>query len=267
MSLIYGVQCGAERPSCLNCKKSHRICMGYNRKHTFILSKDVVIRDSPSVEDVTLPIGDSDSGTVLVSRWRSNQGKSTTKSKLIVQLPPINDLDLVQIPPQQIFKGQIFAQFLEQCTPKHLFSREMQAQRRRNWMLQALELPQLDPALEHAMLATCSARLGKYNNDQVMVHQSLSEYTVSLRELRRAVLNPVTQQSEQNIAACLALLMYEISECPRKLVDGYLCHYKGAMELLKMKGPTGLTSGLSHSLFQTLRIPSVSQAFPSRFLL
>jgi hypothetical protein len=44
-----------------------------------------------------------------------------------------------------------------------------------------------------------------------------------------------------------------------------MVHYRGAMELLRMRGPVAHQSGLAHSVFQLLRLHSVSKR-PSLFI-
>lgn len=61
-------QCDGERPGCHNCAKSNRSCAGYQRKHAFILSKDMVTGETKSSRDLPRLIDKADSGTVLVSR-------------------------------------------------------------------------------------------------------------------------------------------------------------------------------------------------------
>ena len=263
------MQCGAERPGCHNCAMSNRLCTGYQRKHAFILSKDMVAGDPESSEDSPRLNGEADSGTVLVARWRidrDNPSHPTSRAGAFpVQVFDTYIPTLQEISPQNAFREKFVSMFLDHHLPLEDLGRTRPADKQRNWLLLALELPMLTPALEHAVLALCTARLGRDKDHPALVRQSLSLYTSSLRELRRAVLDPVTRCDEQNLAACMALIMYEVSKCPGRMMGGYLSHYDGAMKLLQLRGADAHSSVLAHSLFQALRPHSVSPAISGSF--
>jgi hypothetical protein len=261
------LQCGGERPGCQNCAISTRLCTGYQRKHAFILSKDMVAGEPESSKDLPRLIDEADSGTVLVSRWRIDQDKPSSSISKASALP-IQTFNTYIPAPQDVssrnaFREKLVSVFLDYHFPLEVIDCTRPAVKQRSWLLLVLDLPTLTPALDHAVLALCTARLGRDNDHQGLVHGSLSLYTSSLRELRRAVLDPVTRCDEQNIAACMALIMYELSECPGRMLEGYLSHYNGAMKLLQLRGADAHTSGLAHSVFQVLRMHSVSSASPS----
>jgi hypothetical protein len=265
------VQCGGERPGCQNCAKTNRLCSGYQRNNAFILSRDMSAEGPNSSRDLPRLINEAGSGAILFSRWSIDQDKpshSVSKANdLPVQaintyLPMLRD-----VPPRNAFREKLVSLFMDYHLPRELIDSARQAVERRNWLLLVLELPTLTPALENAVLALCTARLGQYNNRQALVYESLSLYTSSLRELRLAVLNPTTRCDEQNIAACMALTTYEVIECPGRSNKGYISHYNGAMKLLQIRGPGAHISGLAHSVFQALRRHSVSSPNPNLHIL
>lgn len=253
-------QCGGERPGCKNCAKSNRLCSGYQRKHAFILSKDMVTGEPASSTTPSSLISDIESGAVFASRWRISQDKlvpnsnvSSTSQTYDIYVPPTQD-----IRPAKVFRVKFLDLFLENYLPSEIINRSRPEVIRDNWLLQIQSLPTLTPALENAILALSISQLGRCCHNETFVHESLSLYTTSLRELRRAVLNPVTRSDEQNIAACLALTMYEVRECPGRMIEGYYSHFNGALKLVQLSGAHRYTSGLAHSVFQTLRRHCVS---------
>lgn len=129
---------------------------------------------------------------------------------------------------------------------------------RSDWMLQVFYLPSLTPALENALLSICTARLGRQTPNQVLVHESLKLYTAGMAQIRRDILVKSKRDDEQSLAACLALLMYEVMECPAGTAEALRAHYNGSMKLLEMRGPGAHSSGLAHSTFQILRVHTVS---------
>jgi hypothetical protein len=217
-----------------------------------------------SSRDLPRLISEAGSSAVLFSRWSIDQDKPSHGVSKANDLPvrAINTYlpMLRDVSPRNAFREKLVSLFMDYHLPRELIDSARQAVEQRNWLLLVLELPSLIPALENAVLALCTARLGRYNDHQALVYESLSLYTNSLRELRRAVLNPTTRCDEQNIAACMALITYEVLECPWRTVEGYMSHYNGAMKLVQLRGANAHTSGLAHSVFQSLRRHSVSSA-------
>jgi hypothetical protein len=261
------LQCGGERPGCNNCARSNRLCTGYQRKHAFILSKDMVAGEATASKHLPLLTDEDNSGAVLVSRWRIDQDKPSPPASMSRVFPihgvqPPTTHELQRVSPRNAFREKLCSVFVDHHLPLDVVDLRQSAAKQRNWFVLVLGLPSLSPALENAVLALCTAQLGRHSGQPALVHESLALYSASLRELRQAVVDPVTRCNEQNIAASLALLMYEMSECPGRMIHGYLSHLNGAMQLLQVRGPEAHASGLSHSVFQVLRTHSVSH--PSR---
>ena len=108
-------------------------------------------------------------------------------------------------------------------------------------------------------MAFCTARISQRHGDAALERQSLSLYTKGLRALQRAIDSPASRPDEQNIAACMALIMYEFGACPGGGVAVYMQHYKGAMRLMEMRGPEAHSKGLALGVLQILRVHTVSR--------
>ncbi|KJZ75785.1 hypothetical protein HIM_04942 [Hirsutella minnesotensis 3608] len=130
---------------------------------------------------------------------------------------------------------------------------------RYDWHLHILRLPSLTPALENALLALCTARLGRQGSRPGLGQKSLQLYTKGVALVRRDVLNASAQTAvdEQSLAACLSLLLYEAVECPGGTMDGYQAHYRGCLELLRLRGAVSSTSALAHATLQILRLHTI----------
>jgi hypothetical protein len=187
-------------------------------------------------------------------------GKKLAHARTRPLLPP-------DIPVHNIFRDRIFALFAEynlsavDAAPVSASDavRQSFGERGGDWVVRIMSLPELTPSLEDSLLAACTARLGRQTNHYALVRESQRLYAKGLSAMRRDVCHGSTRANEQNLAACLALMLYEISECPGDSPDGYMVHYQGAMELMRMRGPAAHQSGLAHSVFQLLRLHSVSQ--------
>lgn len=198
----------------------------------------------------------------MVSRWRADQNKPCVSSSAATTLSQTMMVAKAMVLPQTVssrnaFRNKFFSLFVESGLSV-INSVHFACGDRNDWMLQVIELPSMTEALENALLAVCTARLGRHADRFALVHESLDLYAKATSELRRDIRHTSRRKDEQCLAACLALLLYETLECPAGTSDGYQAHYWGNMELLQMRGARAHTSGLAHSTFQVLRLHSVS---------
>jgi len=266
------------------------MCLGYERDHIFVLSKEVRLSRPAAAETVRTTGG----GQVLVS-GRSNPIQpqaaltvpgNTSVSTLATPDPTVSHGSLpasltpeiaFTVPgntrsehsgPRRIprpvsarhaFRQQLLAIYYSIYLPADVIRNSSRlAPGQRTWLLQIAGLVDLTPALEAAVLATAAARVGFRDGDAPLLHQSLLQYARSLRELQRALRHPGLRAHDQTLAACMALAHYEFTEAPSGLVQGYFSHFRGAMELLRRRGPEIHMSGLGHGVLRALRIHSVS---------
>jgi hypothetical protein len=122
-----------------------------------------------------------------------------------------------------------------------------------NWLVLVPDLPDITPALEASILAVCTARLGRVNSDTVLVRESLKFYTQALWELQKALWNPKLMYRDETLAACMALIIYELLECPEQTVKAWLNHTKGCAKLTELRGPKAYDSKFAHELFISMR--------------
>ena len=133
----------------------------------------------------------------------------------------------------------------------------------RSWLLFLPELPKPTVALETSMLAVSTAKLGRMYGHPALVRESLKFYSQGLVELQKALYNPYLMYKDETLAACMALAMYEILECPGATKFGYVSHQNGCERLVQLRGAQAHSSGLGHQLFRTFRMMGVSG--PRRF--
>jgi len=221
---------------------------------------------------LTPPPKEDSSGLVLLSRWRvapEQQHPPSVKFPRAAHRSRHDAADEPDLPAQislrHATRDSLVSEFIADQLPEGVVDRTQPAVKQRNWLLQVLSLPTLEPALEQALLAASMAAMGRRHGQQALLYQSLEVYTSCLSELRRAVPRTDAVGSDQALAACMVLAMYEFNECPGKAVSGYVCHYGGAMKLLQLRGPDIPPSGLAFSVFHALRIHSVGA--PHRLLL
>jgi hypothetical protein len=128
----------------------------------------------------------------------------------------------------------------------------------RNWLLQLQDVVIHSPALDSTIAAFFAAQVGRMNNDVNLVHQSRSMYVDGLKHFQQALRNPQARLSDETLAACMALSMYELTECSPGTQSAYMTHQRGALMLLQLRGPDAYASPLGQSLFLSLRTQTVS---------
>ncbi|EFX00323.1 c6 zinc finger domain containing protein [Grosmannia clavigera kw1407] len=200
--------------------------------------------------------------------WTSVVGKTQTTTTAMTMVTSSSPWTAV-LSGDAAWREQLFPVFLDLHLPDELLQgcARGRGQRPRNWLMH-LPHTALDgsPALETAMAALCMARVGRQSGSAglSLVRHSLDLYTRGLGQLQRAVQDPRTRRSDQTLAACLTLSMYELAECPTGRSDGYLAHQDGSLALLQMRGPDAHASPLAHSLFNFLRIQNFIYAIMNR---
>ncbi|KAH8901651.1 hypothetical protein GQ53DRAFT_708006 [Thozetella sp. PMI_491] len=216
------VKCSGERPKCRTCANSRRECHGY--------------------------------GAHAAGEQASSDAQAANRTN-----PGTQRRNLAKpVSARHGFRQQLLSLYLGQHLPDEIATRSNQD---RNWLLRVPDLESLTPALETAVLASCAARLGRQDGNADLLHKSIVLYDISLRELRMAIMHPALRHKDQTLAACLALTMYEFTEGATNGTAGYLAHYKGAMELLRYRGPQSHASGFAHSVLGALRMHSIFNSF------
>jgi hypothetical protein len=127
-----------------------------------------------------------------------------------------------------------------------------------NWLSELQDVAIQSPALDSSIGAFFAARVGRSNNDMDLVHKSRCMYLCGLEQVKQAVNNPQTRSSDETLAACVALSLYELTERPGGAFNAYMTHLKGAMTLLQLRGPDACVTPLGHSVFLFLRGQTVS---------
>ncbi|KAK8087479.1 hypothetical protein PG994_002453 [Apiospora phragmitis] len=262
-------KCGGELPTCQNCAKSKRVCTGYQRQHACILSQSMAVAGSAQSNGQSLLQSEPGSGLVMISWWRAAKSNPLSRAAKIGHLSPEMLAMPIRLPQevssQRVYRSRLISLMVENDAPfDGENSRAYQTfGDRYDWSLHVLNLPSLTPALEHALLAMSTARLGRHTGRPALTQESLKLYAQSVAQVRRGILlhdKSAALTSEQSLAACLSLLWYETIECPGKSMMGYQAHYMGCLELLRMRGAGAYSSGLAHCTLQILRLHTISKS-------
>ena len=118
-------------------------------------------------------------------------------------------------------------------------------------------VPELTEALEASIMAVSIAKLGRLNDDSVLIRESLKFYVQGLWELQKALWDSKLMYQNETLAACMTLITYEVVECPDKSIDGFVSHLKGCAKIFESKGPKSYDSDFGHQLFLSFRLIEV----------
>lgn len=131
-----------------------------------------------------------------------------------------------------------------------------------NWMIQLRDEPLDLPALQWSLSAYSAAQIGRELGDDNLIQQSREMYLRGIAHLRDAIGNRKTMLSDQTLAACMAISIYDLTEgsawktylaIGANVSCAYHTHINGAMTLVRARGPDGNTTRLGHSLFLATR--------------
>jgi hypothetical protein len=256
-SLRVLVQCSLERPQCAQCIKSKRPCAGYRRELIFISShkqveavQTITTREPPSETDGTQkPMRKEHDKTLCMMSSQTGLAHPTTMTSSLEVLPK-------RVLPASAYKQQFLNLFICSYIPDDMLN-VSRVGRCIFWVPLLLEMPNVPRALEISMLAVCTAKVGRLNGDQALVQESLRLYIRGICELQKALWNPQLMYKDETLAACMALCIYEVLECPQRSGVAYVAHSNGALRLLQLRGAGAHTQGLGHALFLAFRLHGV----------
>ncbi|GAE00157.1 hypothetical protein CPC735_047590 [Paecilomyces variotii No. 5] len=248
------VACDLQRPQCSQCIKSNRVCTGYQRKRIFIFHRETQQKDhgsascsstSPEARSTTSPC--QEGNPAMSSHSRGRRAFPRTRNQIAsfqsnANLSPI------------AYRKQIFNAYL--CS--HIPPSQLQSLGTL-WTALVPELVSPTEALETSSLALATSKLGRLNDDPVLTRESLRLYTLALRQLQKALWDPALMYKDETLAACMALAMYEIMECPSGDQQGYMSHCDGLDKLVQLRGPEAHIEGLGHHVFLAFRVHSTLQ--------
>ncbi|KUJ10456.1 uncharacterized protein LY89DRAFT_740167 [Mollisia scopiformis] len=243
------VACSLERPICKVCTKSNRECGGYQRERIFILDartqKDAqatppkVCAPTPPQKHVPIPNKQAE------RKPPDLQGTISLKNAYI-------SLWTLQSPTARaLYREQIISEFLYSYLPNGSTA---------NWLYMLPSHPHFTAALEASSLAVCTAHLGHINSSPTLTQESLKFYVQALWELQKALWSDDLMYRDETLAACMLLIMYEVTECPDKTIGAWQGHMAGCSKLFETRGPDSFNEEFGHKLFMTFRQLEIQQA-------
>lgn len=244
---------------CGNCRKSSRLCTGYKRKLGYVFSRDVSLTEP-------LERTHSDVTVTYQGRWRKIKLQKLPVATSQLAEPPPTWAELSphmslcrQVSTNTVLRQQFHYVFLNDHLPIEMLD-EIRPKRAvpLNWLLQLRDVAIQSPALESSIATFLAARVGRKSSDMDLIHQSRSMYVTAIERVQQALSDPEIRFSDETLAACMALFLYELTEQPIGAPNAFMVHQRGAMMILQQRGPDASASPLGHSLFLQLRAQTVS---------
>jgi hypothetical protein len=187
--------------------KSNRECGGYQREAIFVVDQATGanaadLPEKSHIKTYRRPVVPG-TGAGKASGARKNSSSLTCAAS---EFAPG-----IEITSPAAFRQQFFCQFLATFVPDvdQAAVRLKLRTEETTWLVLVPDLPELTKALDTAILALSTARLGRSNNDQRLILESRRLYGEGLKDLQRALWDPKLMYRDETLAACMALGIYE----------------------------------------------------------
>jgi hypothetical protein len=258
--LLTSKRCSLETPERRTSIRARRVCVGYQKERVFILGPGTAYQGRKSFK-ANPPIG---VGKELSIR----KGIDGTMQQRIKcdgsgrTLSPAPIAKIRRVSPNSAYREQILSDFIA-CSLLTIYGGSVGEGRNRSWLTSLPMLPDYTKALEASIFEIATAKLGRVSENEVLIRESLKFYVNGLWEPQKALWDPKLMYKDDTSAACMALIMYEVAECPDKTFMAWATHMKGCAKMSELMGPDVYGSNLAaHKLFLYFRVIEVG-----RFLL
>jgi Fungal specific transcription factor domain len=242
------------------------MCSGYQRERIFITKQ---AKSEENVQTSTQkPLRSADARPSFARREKNDalrltdneQGTRASPARgTELQLRPAHDVSV-----RHAFRQQLLSEFIYSYMPDStLVPLRPFRKDKGSWLVLVAALPELTTALESSVLAMSTAKIGRLKDDPVLVKASLKSYVQGLWELQKALWDPNLMYRDETLAACMALWMYEVMECPAGTVSGWISHFDGCQRLVQLRGAKAHSSTLGHQVFLAFRTTAVSSSRPA----
>ncbi|MCJ1397250.1 hypothetical protein MMC11_000442 [Xylographa trunciseda] len=121
------------------------------------------------------------------------------------------------------------------------------------WLTEACSLRKASPALQVALYALASNRVGFANGDAKLCERSRQYYGKALRLLNGLLGSPDSIFDDQALAAVRCLMIYELFESTAKSVHAWGSHQNGLVRLVQQRGSKGFANHFAKSLLMDTR--------------
>lgn len=187
--------------------QSGRECEGYEKYPTFVNRTAKGLEKRQRLEEIKpkiqTPVSDQPLDAFRDQR-RINLFRYATGAR--------DSSALSQVDNTQIYEQQIIARFLDVYSPPTLPGRPP------SWFHLVPPIQGPGITLRYAIKAAAASRIAFVNNDENMRLRAFDAYGKALRELQKALWDPVAMYHDETLAAARALVFFEVRPTPLRYV-------------------------------------------------
>ncbi|KAI9723188.1 MAG: hypothetical protein M1828_004291 [Chrysothrix sp. TS-e1954] len=137
------------------------------------------------------------------------------------------------------------------------------------WIQEAASTASNSIALQLSLRALALTKIGRLHEDSNLIIQGQADHVRSLQAIQRCLYDVHTSGSDDTLAACRSVMMFELFESSTGAVDGWNNHLHGLTRLMMLRGPASPSSALAKALVSDIKylnmIYSVQYGRPSLF--
>ena len=193
-------KCDLRRPDCNKCLNSGRSCPGYRRDAVFVnYDTTSATKALRCLESHDNPRSTADDAKVLRAVPYQPKRKKHPEMRLAVR---IND--------QHVFRDLFAGEFLRIYLPTSANSPRVPL----SWPQLVFDFPTEGLALEAAMAAISLSVVGNATKNPALSIEGSKKYGQALWELQKALWDKHLMYKDETLAACNALILYEVCPLP-----------------------------------------------------
>jgi hypothetical protein len=241
------MKCDGQKPECGQCRKSCRVCSGYERDlhfknlsaldHDSLLARaqPLVSRTAASVvrpklkevEDVHEPNDDQLSAIELSSHTVpliDSGDKVVYEVDQLTALPPSS---LVEAPNGLALRdtsivNMLFSRFMDEYVPLYAPNPHSLL----SWLQVILDIPAHYESVDLAVAALSMVRLGRTYHDDILRMRGMNVYVRALRSMQKLLVDDRSLYNEQTLATSMTMSVFEVCTISTWYHERYLLTFK-----------------------------------------
>ncbi|KAI9737232.1 MAG: hypothetical protein M1818_005764 [Claussenomyces sp. TS43310] len=232
------VKCDLQRPECERCARSSILCDGYSRFPVFLNRTAQGLQKRAPLEEIQPkqnPASQAVSNRTVKNPDLAVGGAVPASSQQYLNGEAANGRIPQQVSDVTVILNRLQGVFVESYLPSN---RRDGAGSASLWILDAICLSHPGPALESSFRALSTVRAGRERDNPAIAAQGRLFYGRALRELQVALSNPDLMGSDETLAACKMMALYEFFESTSNSIRGHQSHTYGTARLLRFQRPT-----------------------------
>ncbi|KAL1311048.1 hypothetical protein AAFC00_001262 [Neodothiora populina] len=255
------IKCDEKRPTCLQCKKSSRTCLGYPDEADLIFrnQNDKIAgrsQKSKKPKDRPLPAPDStqsESGkTALQLRRKHDRAVLPSSAGYRFEDVPQEGATFSLHPPPTVpMEEQVVQVYFKNF--RALYYNEDTIQGFLPYLVPMYQTSKRNSALRIATRATALCAISQLPAQRHLTYHATAMYTRAIIAVSSALQDPAEARSDETLQATLLLCLYESIRASDNTITAWSNHVDGATALVRARGSSQFANTQSLSLFRAAR--------------